>query len=826
MIYMKKFYFLFVLLFSFFPIYSQPGQGNYQGPKNGKITGKVKESVTDKFVEYATISVYSQKDSSLVTGTITLPDGSFTLSELPFGMFYVEATFVGYEKTRLTKILLTPQKLAVDVGILSIIPSSTALEAVEITAERPQIEYKIDKKIISVDQNIASSGGTAVDVLENTPSVQVDIEGNVSLRGSENFIVLIDGKPSILKGSEALQQLPASIIQNIEIITNPSAKFDADGSAGIINIIMKKQKQAGINGIVNANASTNGSYGGDFLFNLRKNNFNYTLGAEYNKRSFQGEGNFYKEIIGDSTFYQEQSGEREFRRNRNGIRGGIEYSIDSKKSISISGEVDEGNFGRPQTSRNHFYYNTGYDTYFISRNDDGVKRFSYELKSDYIQKFDDNGHQIIASFQYSDQNSDDIEERKEDNYADITYSDIIKTYWEKTTVEEKETDIRGKIDYTWPISEKSRFEAGYQYRLESSSSDYIIDTARTVVLGIEPVYKTKPNSHNEKTFHDEIHSIYSTYSTSLGKIVDVQAGLRIEYNNRILDQLTLGEEYKFNKLDFFPSIHISKKLPKDYQLQASYTRRTSRPNDRFLDPFRQYENDTLNIRVGNPELKPEYTNSYELNAQKNLKGVGFLSIEAFHRQTVNRFDWIMTVDSNLTTRMPINMNSDFSTGGEFMVNLPMSKWFILNASASVFDYRIQNDYTGKKQTISWNARFSGMFRFKWGMQAQLTGFYNGPSITTQGTRKGVFFSNIGIRQDFLKKQLTVSLQMRDLFGSSKFKMESSGVNFYSRNEMQRQAQVFSVSVSYKINNYKQKNRMINGEEGVNESEFDGGGEMF
>ena len=830
---MKKLIVLLGVSISGFPVFSQSysGGGNFTAvPKECAITGKVKDQVSGNFVEYTSVAVFNQKDSSLVGGSISLPDGSFVVNNLPYGSLYIEASYVGYKKTRLTKISLTPQNKSVDVGTVLMEPVSTSLEAAEVVAQRPQIEYKIDKKVVTVDQNIVAAGGTAVDALENTPSVQVDIEGNVELRGSSNFTVLIDGRPSVLKGSEALQQLPVSSIQSIEIITNPSAKYDPEGSAGIINVIMKKEKKQGVNGIANANVSSNLNYGGDLLLNLRKNKVNYFLGGNYNIRSFDINGYSNKEIYNlDTTFYQIADSKGDFHRNRKSVKAGIEYTIDPKNNLSISGSLNNFSFGRTSDNKSHYYYMPSNDQemYYLQNNVFDITRNSYELNSDYLLKFNDSGHQLEASVTWQDEKSKELNTLDQDTVNSNYQPQGQVPYHERTEQKDTETELRAKLDYSLPFSEKSKLDAGYQADIENSSGDSRF--SRTGINGNE--FVEVDSLYDNIDFNNVIHAIYATYSNQLGKILDFQAGLRVEYNDRLTVQNITGDRYEFKKWDYFPSLHLSKQLKGNFQIQASYSRRIDRPRGWELDPFKTYQ-DQYNIRMGNPYLEPEYTNSYELNAQKTIKKTGFVSLELFNRQSYNNIEHYPIVDSvtGVTINTFKNISTSNATGGELMVNLSPVKWWNLNMSVSGFNHQI-TDTEGvteiNKNAFTWNSRFNSTFRFKTGTQIQLMGFYRAPDITSQGERKGFFFTNLGLRQDFFKRQLTASLQVRDLLGMAKFEFNSSGPGYSEYFKRQRESQIVTLSLSYKINNFKQKSRRENGE--VNEVEFDNsgeGGEMY
>jgi outer membrane receptor protein involved in Fe transport len=829
---MEKRFLLLAIGFFFVNIilYSQPPRGNMaQGgmPKESKITGKIIDQATSAPVEYATIGIFSLRDSSLVSGGITDATGAFSIGELPFGRFYADISFVGYKKSRINNIGLNPNQKIANLGEIKLESSATALSEVEVLGNKNPIEYRIDKKVISVSQNVVASGGTAVDVLENTPSVQVDIEGNVSLRGSSNFTVLIDGKPSILSGSEALQQIPASTIQNIEIITNPSAKYDPSGSAGIINVILKKSKQAGLNGIINTNVSTNGSYGGDFLVNLRKNKLNFMLGVDYNQRIFRMNRFVEQEYFGDTLFYEGSTANGKFDRGGSGVKGGIDYYFNDKNILTLSASLRKHEFNRKFSALNIDSVYSIYKPVRFYTNNSGSKgtRDFYELNLDHIYKFNENGHQLVTSARYSDESShdeDDLEEVDTDIFW-LNKNEATK-YEQNTTENETEKEIRFKTDYTLPINEKTRLEAGYQYELESSDVDYHFYNKEALNL-LEDTSK-----RNDKDYSEAVHSIYSTFASST-KFFDYQLGLRVEYMDRKLVQNIQNASYPYSMWDYFPTVHLSKKLPWNLQIQASYTKRINRPGDRDLDPLIFFmEKDK--VRTGNPALKPEYTNSYELNFQKSFNEAGFISVEGFHKQSNNLISrWIdyrdLIVEGDTINAMVMtskNINKDFSTGGELMVNMPLAKWWILNSSASLYHYKLNGDSV--KTSLNWNARVSSMFRFKWGMQLQITGFYDAPSITAQGERKGFYFTNIGLRQDFLKRKATVALQIRDLFGNSKFENTLKSGNTEIFSQFKRESRVFTISLTYRINNYKQQQRREQQNQQMNETDFDGGGGMM
>jgi len=783
---------------------------------NGSIKGKVKDKNTGENIEYATIGLYNSKDSSLIKGVATDKDGYFEIKNIPNGNYFIEITFVGYTKTRIKQITINNTVSNINLGEINIEPLLNELNEVVVVGERPAVDYKIDKKVINVSQQVTAQGGTAVDVLENVPSVQVDIDGNVSLRGSSNFTVLIDGKPSLVQGNEILQQIPASAIETIEIITNPSAKYNPEGPAGIINIIMKKQKQTGINGNINARANSNGRYGGDFLFNLRKSNINLILGGALNRFGFDGNEYLNKETyINDTINYQIAIGDGEMFRNGQEIRGGIEFYLNNNNLITLSGKYGERLFGREGMGRYHEYnLPETYNAFYLRNSLFNIHRNTIELNVDYQKKFNDKGHQIIAFLQYSNDAGKELNKFSEfetnSQWIKISNSE----YAEQSIEKGNENSYNIKIDYTYPFSEIGKIEAGYEGEIESSEEKYNYQKYFNENIQWTDI----PERYNNTLFNHNTHAIYLTYSNTF-KIFDYQIGLRAEYEDRKLNQIILGESYHYNALNIFPSLHLSRKLPYDIQISGSYSRRINRPRNWFLDPFENYI-DKQNVRKGNPALKPEFTNSFEINIQKSINKAGFISMELFHRQTENIINNIYQLRSdNVMVQTFENLNKSYATGLETMINIPLAKWILLNTSISFYDYKLELiERNENKESFTWNSRYNIMIKIKKDMMLQLMGFYRGASITAQGREEGVLFTNIGLRKDFFNRQLTVTLRVRDFLSSTKWITRSEDINFKTYSERTRQSNVVGLSISWKINNYNQKNKKQN--EQTKEFDFD------
>ncbi|MBN2761548.1 MAG: TonB-dependent receptor [Bacteroidales bacterium] len=812
---------LFAGLFCY-NLQAQEGSFNPSGmPKNGTIFGKVLDEKTDHTIEYATIGLYRQKDSSLITGTISDNHGIFELKELPYGLYYLEVNFLGYEKFRLNKILVSPQKSSVNAGLLKIHPSAVDIDAVEVVAESNQIEYKIDKKVVTLSQDMTSAGGPVSQALENTPSVEVDIEGNVTLRGSSNYKVLIDGKPSVLDGSEALQQIPASSVHSVEIITNPSAKYDPDGAAGIINVVMKKQKQRGFNGVINASIGTHNKYDTDFLLNARQDKTNFFLGGRYSDRSFYNEGTSERQIFrGDTTFYTLTDRDGEFSRDGFSIRAGADYYITDKSTVTLQGRFRQRNFAR--IFDNTFTeYNNLEDTivYYLEDNNSSDNEHEFDLSLDFRKEYSSPLHELKASLFFSREVENETEAMNE-QFTDSDWQPLFQSTALNRSFEERtEKELRAQIDYVHPFNEDTKFEAGFQSRWDMDNADYNFedfDTDRNAWI-------TNNELSNKLEYLDAIQSVYGIYTGKLGKF-GYQGGLRVEYDNRYINQITLDEEYRYEKLHFFPSFYITRELPKKMQLQLSYSRRIDRPRERDLNPFKDFM-DNQNIRVGNPSLSPEFTNSFELNYQIPFKK-NFVSFETFYRHTNNvitRYTEYDTIN-DIFIHTVHNADKEYSAGGEIMANINFTPWWLFTLSGNLFHYTLSGENEGEyitRSTTSWGGNANMIFKLKWDARIQLMGMYRGPSVTLQGERKGFFFTNLAVRKDFLDRKLSVTLNMRDVFQTGKFSFTSEGSGFYTSQEFRRESPIIMLTLSYRINNYKQKrngNGNGNGEE-IQEMDF-------
>jgi len=792
-------------------------------PKEAKITGTIVDGTTKETIPFASVAVYRSKDSTLVTGVLSGSDGSFTIEKLPYGKFYIQVTFVGYKKHRVNNIMLTPNQQISALGNVNVNTSAVALKGVDVVGNLPPVTYQIDKKVVNIAQNITASGGTLADALQNAPSIQTDVQGNITVRGSSNFTVLVDGRPSPIAGSEALQQIPANLVENVEIITNPSAKFEAEGSAGIINIVMKKQKVQGESGMINLTAGTGNKYSGNLNLNYKTSKFNFTLGGDFtdNQSAIKNNMNNTDTLSSQLIKYQSINGNGSFRRQGMGINAGIDYTINDNNSLTLTGSIGSRTFSRPMTSEYHdLYDNTlasiSRDIYYLNSSSPEFKRNYSTLNLDYQLKLNSKGEKLSASVYLTGGPNNNVSTLQVDtttaNWVSLGKAKINQV----STQNSNETDLRFKADYELPISAKGKLESGYQGRFVNNNADYELTNS-----GVEDL-----SQRDKFNFKDQIEAGYATLSNSMS-LFDYQLGLRAEYEDRVLTQETQNQVNRVNRIDFFPTIHLTKQLPWDLQLMASYTRRINRPQQQNINPF-VVRLDPQTIRQGNPGLLPEFANSYELNLEKKLNKSSFVSVEGFLRQTSNLMQQISLFNptTQITTNTSANIDHDRSMGTELMVYLEPVKWFSLNTSFNVFNYHMFGTPIPSvaNSVNTWNVHVSPTFHLNKETSVQANYTYNAPTITAQGTRSGFYSSTLAIKHNLLKDKASLTLQARNPIGVTSTITTTESAHQYKYSDFQRESQVFLLTFSYRINNYKAKqNKRNESDSSVNEEDIEGQG---
>ena len=803
----------------------------------GKIKGAIVDVQNNKPIEYATVALYEVKTDNLLTGSVTDYLGHFKIDRPENGTYYLIITFIGLKDKKSNEFEVNDDNTNINLGNIFLESDSKKLGEVEVVARRESVQFKIDKKVINVDKQLTAEGGTAVDILENVPSVQVDIEGNVSLRGSTGFTVLIDGKPTILEPSDALRQIPSSSIENIEIITNPSVKFEPDGATGIINIITKKNYLDGLSGIVNLNAGMYGQYGGDLQLSYRINKVSFIFGANYNQRSRPGDViNERETFSNDTTYFVNSSGDTKREFNRTGVRAGIEYNPTKSDFISLSGRYGSWDMSNNSTLRyddwtfpetNLFSYNSFDETtrggaYYSL---DGVYQHDFGTKNELESKGPKKGaakgmgkgprsgmkpsnpHNIKLEFNYRNRNNDEISTNELRNLNDTLIGG-------KKNVEKGPAEMLNvKIDYTLPVGDKDKFEAGIQTRRAHSNDITELWLYNTETNEIDFI----PEFSNVTDYYRNIYAGYALYAGYVGEF-GYQAGLRSEYTDRKV-VMTGEDDFILNRWDFFPTIHVSYNLPHDNQVMASYSRRIDRPRGWELEPFITWQ-DAYNVRQGNPNLKPEYIDSYDAGYLLKFDE-NFFSLEGYYRVTHNKVERVSSVyEENVMLNTVENVGEDYSLGVEAMLSMGITKWWEMTLSGNLYNYKIKGvlyDDPFSRTSTNWSTRFNNTFRLWENGQLQLTSRYNSASVSAQGKTYGFYTVDAAFKVSFLDRKLTANLQARDLLGTALREYSSEGRDFMTHYKYTPVAPVIMVTISYRFNNFKMSRR--SGGEGGGDDEL-------
>tara|TARA_R110002050_G_scaffold221792_2_gene357661 strand:+ start:22490 stop:24970 length:2481 start_codon:yes stop_codon:yes gene_type:complete len=783
------------------------GKGNGNRPTiSGNIIGKIIDSQTKESLEYANVTIHRMRDSSLVTGGITSKNGEFNIEKIPAGRYFVRINFIGYNDKFITNLLLNKDQIFRDFGKIALESKAEQLKAFEVTTEKEGIEYKIDKKVINVDKFYTATSGTAVDVLENVPSVAVDAERNVTVRGSAGFTVLIDGRPTIMDAADALEQYPSSAIEKIEIITNPSAKYDPEGTAGIINIITKKQKLQGISGIANVNLGMYNNYGADALVQIKNEHVSWYVGADYNHRARVGSQKTYSATrYSDTTNVVGGEGDFSGGRTNATFRAGIDMKLSNKNDWLIEGSVQ----GSERLRTNELDYKESTNSIvtdsYNSLNESSRKGFNWNFNTDYAHKFMGDDRKLTVQFSWSRSEGDEYSLNQLLGLSDNELRSGLRNT-------EVGPNIKGqtRINYEHKINDSLKFEVGYQGTYDMSLDDFgtmYYDTIGKNYVTIDSVSRTS-------SFQRLINAPYAIFSGTSNKF-GYQVGLRTEFTNREVKIVDNPAQYKINRVDFFPTVHLSYELPKKNQIMASYSRRIQRPRPWYLEPYITAR-DQWNYRGGNPGLAPEYIDAAEIGHQKRF-GKIYVSTELYYRHTSDKVERIQRAypqkGPGVTLEIPENVGSSQSAGLEFMFKMPIKAWWEINLMANVYDYRVQGEYldiyTGRifnfdNKSTNYTFRLNQTFKAWENIKIQFNSSYNSPTVSAQGTRSGFLNFTSAIRADIIKNKLAVNLSARNIFKTAQFESTSSGPSFESRNEMIMAGPVVQFTATYKLNNYREK----------------------
>lgn len=784
----------------------------------GSVRGKIVDKATSEPIEFVNVVVTPKGSDSMAGGAITDVDGVFRIEGLKFGSYVLTISYIGYQNATREFTLSASAKNA-NYRQIALEEDAQTLGEVEVTGIRSQMKFEIDKKVFNVDQAIAATGGSASDILQNIPSVEVDTEGTVSLRGSESVTVWINGKAQGLTADnqgDILEQMPAESIERIEVITNPSAKYSPEGTVGIINIVLKRDRKAGYYGSAQAGASM---YDTDFGGYNASANINYSSGVldayanvSYRERRHMNENESYREnYLGMDTTYLDQLGRGNMKGGNVFVRAGLTWNPTQKDHISFDLMGMMGNNER----HNEINYEGGelinstlHKAYTRNRTTTSTgDMLMYNLSIGYKHEWSTTHWIDFTASRHSWGNSGSNE------YIDTVYNSYGTYQLQKSTMDNVDYELQ--LDYENAFNENHKLQAGYRGTFTRENSPVSTFEDKNEQKEILELY-------NKFIYNRDLHALYATYSGKLWKNFGYQVGLRGEYYKVFTDsrskEVAGGNEIPHPEsmkpvFQLFPSVFLSYQLPNDNELQVNYTKRVRRPWGGQLNSFKNVT-DSTNISFGNPLLKPEYSNAFELNYLKSWEN-HMLSVSAYYRTTDDIMQRISYMDGGIMYSTSDNVAQSLSSGVEIVGKNRFFGKLDLTTTLNMYYYKLeafdfimpngQNLHGDASEDFSWNLRMMASMGLPKAWSVQLTGMYNAKSVIAQGYRAPNYGLDAGIRKQFAGGKWSLSLNGRDLLNSRRFhSVKWVDGEFYQDSSNFRGGRRISATLTYSFGNMRAK----------------------
>ncbi|MBL7886771.1 MAG: TonB-dependent receptor [Flavobacterium sp.] len=816
-------YFLSSLLFFLVSasniVFSQNPGGKPEA-KKVLISGRIVEKNTNQPLEYTTITLFNTKANKITGGGISDAKGEFKI-EANTGTYDIKIEFISFKPYEIKSKTITEN---LNLGLITLEDNAQQLNEVVVRAEKTTVEIKLDKKVYNVGKDLMVKGGTVSDVLDNIPSVSVDVEGNVSLRGNENVRVLIDGKPSnAINIAEALKLIPADAIEKVEVITNPSARYDAEGGGGLLNIVLKKGRTNGLNGTFLATTGYPDNHGINATINFKGDNFNFFTTQGYNYRSNPGNSfvdtEFYSNNDPKPYFTSERRDNDRINKGYNGSYG-LDWNFD--KNTTWSNIV---NYRRSSgENQDNVVFTNLYDNlpadYRYRINYEDSKSENIEYNSNFAKRFKKDGHKLTVDFQFS--------LNKDDNIADIF--DSSNTNGNDTTFNNQDQNRSlFQVDYVLPVGKESQFEAGYRGDFSKQLTDVVVFSNG----GFNDFFT------NVLEYKEKVNALYTQYGFKLKKF-SFLFGLRWEDSNIDVNQLKTLDFNNKRYNNFFPSAFVTYEIAQKTNVSFSYSKRINRPRGRQLNPFSNYSSN-LNIFQGNPDLNPAMTDAYDIGFLKSWEKLT-LSTSAYYNHTKDVFQFVRRENGDFVNgspvilSSPINISNEDRFGFELTLNYTPFKWWKLNSNFNFFrvDSAGEFVYTNtSNQTVviplgnvanTWTTRLTSKVTLPGKIDWQTNMNYDGDQKTAQGKRIGVFAMNLAFSKDILKDKGTIAFNVSDVFNSRKRILDTyfPNTDSFSHAEMQWRERQFTLSFTYRFN--KPKNEKEKPKRPMQEN--DGGGGDF
>ena len=776
----------FLILLLTFGITDAQRSGNNRGAPRTIVKGQVVESNNSQPIEFATIMLTDKTSSEMITGSTTDQDGKFLIST-DQKEFNINVSFIGFSDLLIEDFAISNN--VVELGTIKLGLDGETLDEVTVRAERSQTEFKLDRRVFNVGQDLSSSGASALEVLDNVPSVAVSIEGEISLRGNTGVQILINGKPSVLSdGGNALGSITADMIEKVEVITNPSAKYDAEGSTGIVNIVLKKDEKKGINGSVTLNSGFPNNHSFGLSLNRRTEKFNLftQLGAGYRTYPNKSESLNRNLNTGSSV---ESFGTGDKNENFYNLILGTDYHINKNNVITLS-----GSYALELESENSL---TEFSEFNKVNNIDNLER-----------QFDRNEitEAVNPKYQYELQYKSDFEDHKEhallfsatgrffgkdqtSEFNNLVNVGTLNNTQQNVRTDFKDANFAYKLDYTKPFNDQFTIETGAQYLINDVGNDYGVEDL------IDSEWILNDRLTNNFEFNQKVLGTYVTAAYE-GEKWGLKTGLRLENTDLNTVLTNTGEVGDQNYSNLFPSVHTSYKVTEALSFQAGYSKRIYRPRMWHLNPFFNIRN-TFNVYTGNPNLQPEFTDSYEVNGIYIANKFSF-NFGVYHRYTTDAVERITTFENNISTTLPLNIGTNKTYGYEMSGKYTVSKKLSFNGD---FNYNYEDRSINFEEDIfdfnadRWTARLRAKFNLPTDIDMEITGRQQSRVKNFQSIYFGYTTVDLGMRKKLMKGRTILSLSVRDLFATRVRQSETNDTNFFSSQFSQR-GRFVSFGISY------------------------------
>ena len=772
------------------------------------VTATVTDSETNTPLEYATISVFNVNSEEAIDGVITDSNGEFSI-ELSKGNYDFKVEFISF---KIKYYRNTTVNNPLSLGTIELSIDENILDEIEVIGEKTEIEIKLDKTVYNIGKDLTLKGSSVSDVLDNLPSIEVDIEGNVSLRGNESVRILINGKPSGLVGissNEALKQFPSESVEKVEVITSPSARYNAEGTAGIINIILRRSKLTGFNGSLSLNSGYPERYGVSANLNYRTKKLNFFNNIGYNTRTSEGS------FVNETEYYTDQginnflneNGIRDSERNSNYLNTGIEYFITDKTSVvgSYVLRKSDGFTNNTNSVNQNFSAISKFSERLEKESEiDDTNEFSINLTHD----FNKEGHVLTMDYQ-----KEKSSENENGFISNSQLKPILTKYLsEKVNTDEIQESELFKIDYVLPIKKDGQFELGFRRSNQHQDIDYLAKNE-----DLNGNFINDLNLSNTLLYNEKVNAFYTQYGNKKNKF-SYLLGLRYEESKTTVKQLANNTNNVKNYNDFFPTLNLSYQIKENETITFGYNRRIRRARSYFINPFPSKSSAT-NIFQGNPNIDPTYSNGIDLGYLKRYEKLT-LNGSVFYRKETGVFTFISenTGDFVLVNeilvpvlrRTPINLASNKQIGLELNANFNQSKNWRLNGSLNFYESETLGEYMGivyDSKNLTWSGRLSNNLKLFSSVDWQTSLRYRAPQKTAVSERKASIYSNTAFSKDLLKDKITLSFKVNDIFETGKWRIESFNENYRSYSESNwRGGRTLELNLIYRFNQKKKESR--------------------